>query len=232
MQEVNLIGIISAGGSVPPVIESKTITENGTYNTPSGVDGFNPVVVNVPTPQPVIQSKNITENGTYNVPSGVDGFNPVVVNVASKIEGTLIVTENGTFTPEDNNHVWNEAIVNVNVIPVISSNAGKFKLGIINYDDNMELALTFTDATINTIENMDIFTNQKLPEGIDRHTLKLCKAYDSAAQTNAIGWVGFYQNTIRAWNIDQSQNILLEHFYCTLFLSDSTTPQDNPYINL
>ena len=62
---------------------------------------------------PVIQEKNIIANGTYTAPSGVDGFSPVVVNVPSKIEGTLIATENGTFTPEDSNHVWNEAIINV-----------------------------------------------------------------------------------------------------------------------
>lgn len=69
---------------------------------------------------PVIQEKNITANGTYAAPSGVDGFSPVVVNVPSKIEGTLIATENGTFTPEDTNHVWNEAIIEVpERIPVI-----------------------------------------------------------------------------------------------------------------
>ena len=32
-----------------PVIEAKSITENGTYTAPSGVDGFSPVTVNVPS---------------------------------------------------------------------------------------------------------------------------------------------------------------------------------------
>lgn len=32
-----------------PVIESKSITANGTYTAPAGVDGFSPVVVNVPS---------------------------------------------------------------------------------------------------------------------------------------------------------------------------------------
>ena len=32
-----------------PVIESKSITANGTYTAPTGVDGFSPVVVNVPS---------------------------------------------------------------------------------------------------------------------------------------------------------------------------------------
>ena len=36
-----------AGSGTSPVIEAKTITENGTYTAPVGVDGFNPIEVNV-----------------------------------------------------------------------------------------------------------------------------------------------------------------------------------------
>jgi len=43
----------SANVNVPtgstPVINSLSITENGTYTAPSGVDGYSPVIVNVPT---------------------------------------------------------------------------------------------------------------------------------------------------------------------------------------
>jgi len=64
-----------------PVIQSKTINENGIYTAPEGVDGYSPVVVNVPATPPVIESKTITENGTYTPESGVDGFSPVIVDV-------------------------------------------------------------------------------------------------------------------------------------------------------
>lgn len=68
---------------VEPVIESLSVTQNGTYTVPSGVDGYNPVSVDVPVPQPVLNSLSVTANGTYTPPSGVDGYNEVVVNVPS-----------------------------------------------------------------------------------------------------------------------------------------------------
>lgn len=38
-----------------PVIESLNVTENGTYNAPSGTDGYNPIVVNVSQTLPTMQ---------------------------------------------------------------------------------------------------------------------------------------------------------------------------------
>ena len=47
---VEAINNISAGsGGTPAVIQPLTITANGTYAAPSGVDGYSPVIVNVPT---------------------------------------------------------------------------------------------------------------------------------------------------------------------------------------
>lgn len=230
-----LEGSIAGGISlVTPsaVIESKTITENGTYTAPTGVDGYSPVIVNVPAPEPVIEPKSIFANGEYTAPEGIDGYSPIIVDVPSKIEETLYVTSNGTYTPEEGK-VYDGVVVNVSSSPtLITSNNEKFKLGIVTLNNDNEMVLTFNDATINSIENMDVFINQKLSNAINTSALRICKAYDSPAQTNQIGFVGFYQNTIRAWNLDLSQNILLEHIYCSLFLSDATEKQDNPYIEL
>ena len=118
MQEINLIAKLSTGGSVPPVIDEISITRNGTYTAGDGVDGFSPVVVDVPQ-EGVIESKNITENGTYTAGGGVDGFSPVVVNVQPTIESKNI-TENGTYTPGSGVDGFAPVVVNVPE-PVLTS---------------------------------------------------------------------------------------------------------------
>lgn len=100
MQEVNLIGKLSTGGSYVPVIEPKAITENGTYSAPEGVDGFNPVTVHVSGGGAIIEPKTITENGTYSAPSGVDGYNPIDVLVTPLLEDKYI-NENGLYSPSE-----------------------------------------------------------------------------------------------------------------------------------
>ena len=86
-----------------PVIESLSVTENGTYNVPSGVDGFGPVVVDIPSVPPVLVELNATENGTYVPSTGQDGFSQVNVNVPDipPVLTTLSVIENGIYTPEE-----------------------------------------------------------------------------------------------------------------------------------
>ena len=92
--------IMMSGGGAN--IQSLTVTQNGRYNAPAGVDGYNPVDVNVPdrydeghkdgydegyvdgeaAVKAKIQSKTITKNGTYYAADdGLDGFDPVNVNV-------------------------------------------------------------------------------------------------------------------------------------------------------
>ena len=106
-----------------PVIESKSITENGTYTAPSGVDGYSPITVNVPTPTPVIESKSITENGTYTAPSGVDGYSPITVNVPTPTMDDITITQNGTYLPASHNlDGFDQVVVNVpTTTPVIES---------------------------------------------------------------------------------------------------------------
>lgn len=71
--------------NVPNTVQGLVVTENGTYTAPvgSGVVGYSPVTVNVPTPAPSLQSLIASHNGYFVPASGYDGFSEVTVNVAS-----------------------------------------------------------------------------------------------------------------------------------------------------
>lgn len=79
----------SDGGGRQPVITGISITENGRYTAPLGVDGYSPVNVDVDA-DPELQDKNITENGTYSADEGYDGLNQVVVDVQPELQEKVI----------------------------------------------------------------------------------------------------------------------------------------------
>ena len=66
----------------PSVINPISISQNGEYSAPDGVDGYNPVQVNVESPQPTLIPLRATENRIYS-PSdfNADGFSAVTVEV-------------------------------------------------------------------------------------------------------------------------------------------------------
>ena len=106
------------------IIQSLSITANGTYTAPSGVDGYSPVVVNVPERVPVVESIDITANGTYTPNEGVDGYNSVNVQVPERVPvvESKEITANGTYKPPQGVDGFNNVIVNVP-----SSGGGKAK---------------------------------------------------------------------------------------------------------
>lgn len=109
-------------GPVDPEIIPLLAEENGTYTIPSGVDGFNPVTVDVPSYTPVIEPISITENGTYTAPAGKDGYSPVTVNVPSSapVIEPISITANGTYTAPAGTDGYSPVTVNVpSFTPVI-----------------------------------------------------------------------------------------------------------------
>lgn len=69
------------------VIESKNISANGTYTAPSGVDGFSPVVVNVPNTYSASDEGKVVDNG------------------ALVAQTSTTKTANGTYDTTTNNSV-------------------------------------------------------------------------------------------------------------------------------
>ena len=65
------IGLNSSGGSKEPVLESISITANGTYTPDAGIDGYNSVSVNVPQDgAPPASAFNLTGDISYKFASG------------------------------------------------------------------------------------------------------------------------------------------------------------------
>ena len=83
VEQVNALPDAGGGEVAEPVVQPLSVTKNGTYTPPEGVDGYAPVNVSVPIPTPVLKTLRVTKNGTYNAPSGTDGYNKVEVNVPS-----------------------------------------------------------------------------------------------------------------------------------------------------
>ena len=159
-----LEGSIKTIGRVP-VIESKTITENGTYTAPEGVDGYSPITVNIPAYEPVIQEKIITENGTYTAPEGVDGYSPITVDVPIPLDEQLTATENGTFTP-DTGYRFNQVTVNVpnkNILTNCFNSSIASSMGV-NYDiDGIDISWNGGAQIVCTLSGIaDISSYSKL----------------------------------------------------------------------
>ena len=83
-QEFDAISNVNISVSVSPVLQNKTVTENGSYSADSGYDGLGTVIVNVSGGQINNQDKTVIENGVYTADSGYTGLGEVTVNVSQE----------------------------------------------------------------------------------------------------------------------------------------------------
>lgn len=68
-----------------PVLQSLSVTSNGSYSPDEGYDGFSDVDVDVAVEPPALDTLAVTTNGTYTPDTGYVGFSAVVVDVPPAI---------------------------------------------------------------------------------------------------------------------------------------------------
>ena len=95
-----------------PVIESKSITANGTYTAPEGVDGYSPITVNVPLPQNAYLLKSVA-----NLPQAIASFNDGEDMVMPSLKVAIEPQQEGSGDPSPT-HIrpisgWDEVDVTV-----------------------------------------------------------------------------------------------------------------------
>ena len=104
------------GGTTPanPIIEPLSVTVNGTYTAPNGVDGYSPIEVSVPIPNGYIKPSgtlNITKNGTYDVTEKASA----VVSIPEReiVLQDKTIEENGTYSADEGYDGLGQVTVNV-----------------------------------------------------------------------------------------------------------------------
>lgn len=99
--------VSASGGAASPVIQPLEVTANGVYNAPAGVDGYNPVSVNVSgsgTVQVILRIINVpiynfwyTENGELKNTSISGTYNVDKNSIIFVYQGTSTVTASGNI---------------------------------------------------------------------------------------------------------------------------------------
>ena len=80
-QDYDALSNVNISVEVSPILQNKTITENGSYTADQNYDGLGTVIVNVQGGAINNQDKTITQNGEYTADSGYTGLGTVTVNV-------------------------------------------------------------------------------------------------------------------------------------------------------
>lgn len=195
----------------PVVTESLEVTSNGTYIPSEGVDGFDEVVVNVPT-NPVINSITINSNGTYIAPSGIDGYSPIVVDVPTGGGGSSELGDLAVQLMTDRNSITSvtipdsatkidkyafyqcESLTDVTLPDSITEIGASAFYGCKSLE-SINLPNNITQISSSTFYNCENLALTSLPEGITNigeHAFNYCLALKLTSLPESVTEIGAY----------------------------------------
>lgn len=186
------------GSNVQPL----TVRNNGTYEAPNGVDGFNPVYVNTPEPkEEQIKTLNVDENGFYEVlPDNEKVLSSAKINVnvppKEEQEKVVDIIENGTVEvlPDEN-----KALSKVTIKSNVPDTSGIIE-DIIDNSGVLDTEGTVTEKVEQLIGKAnDIKAFEGVPTA--RALFKSTKTFPSKATVNLSYATDVYQ-AFSYWNTD------------------------------
>lgn len=157
--------ISSAAEALLALAFNNLITENGTYNVPSGYDGFGAFEVDVP---PDLESLSVTKNGTY-TSQNKDGFSVVTVNVSGGGGSSNILS--GTETPTS--AVGNNGAIYLTYNEIINVPTGYTVLSYLGFTTG-----TYINVNIVPTDHSLYMVVEDLSYGNDKHWFGTDSAYN------------------------------------------------------
>lgn len=206
-EDDDLDGFSSVTVNVPqPVLGSKTITANGTYDPldeDPKLDGFNSVTVNVPQTSAVLGALIVSQNGTYRASQdNYDGYDVVTVNVES---GSGAIEQPIDFDSVDGGGRSTQSIVgnaftcsfddtysdwSINVLALTGginmTNVDKIKLSCISNTFNGEALIRLYITTVNTYTRGSSIWSSLLSDGNISARLEIIEDGDYEVDTSGI----------------------------------------------
>lgn len=138
-----------SGGISAPVVEPLSVTQNGTYNPPEGVDGYSPIMVNVAR-----EDQTDIEEQFIRMIEG-DSNNPVTelpAGLAKINERAFFYTKlSVTSLPDSVTNIGNSAFAHQTDLALTSLPAGLTSIGTYAFENCPSLKITSLPAGLKTI---------------------------------------------------------------------------------
>ena len=138
----------------------------------------------------------------------------------------LRISKNGRYRPTAGVDGYNDVRVTVSNM-IMDANSTIFFHGGVGAG---QLLVSLEYETINSIEDLNQHYAEARFYNILMNTNKWSIAYSDYEGTIPVGYVGFYNGTIRAWDLSLANNINLTDIFATIDLSNANQQQSNNFI--